>query len=926
MTHWGRSFWGRLFPLWFALSLFSLQNGYAEQTGRIIGKVVDEEAKVPLPGATIDVVGTLIGTATNLSGDFSLVLPSTFEGKQEIKISYLGFETQTVEVDVKSGETVTLNVIMKSKLLQTGEVVVTGQLEGQAKALNQQRASETIKNIVAADQISRFPDPNAAEALQRIPGVNIERDEGEGRYVFVRGLSPQYTNVSINGEQIPSPEGDVRYIALDAVPADQLASLEVTKALTPDMDGDAIGGNVNLITRTAQSDVLKVNASLAGEYNDLVSKFGYQSSVNLGQRLNDGKFGYMFNLSYHPSHRGSQKNEMDDWALDNDEGLPELQTFELRDYDIERNRVGLSSTFDYRFDDNNMIYLRALYSDLREHENRRRVEFSYDEDDDEWTINKNMKSRPENQGVYSFNLGGTHASNNFNLDYEASYAYARQETPHDRQLYFEVSGLDIDLDVDDALVPKITSVKDEDGNTFCYCSETDAFEFDKYEESETMATDQNITGKVNMAYPFQFGKTPGKLKFGGKVRFKDKDYEYKYYNEWKLKDGIDDLTLSQFLGEYESDDFANGDYKTGKFPDVASFRRYLLAHPDYFENDEEAALEEKTLSEYDASENVYAGYVMSEFQFNKLMLLAGVRYEYTDVEYDAGEWDAENDAAVKVSGTNNYGLVLPMVHLKYNLNDFSILRAAATYSYARPNFGDMVQGAEFDLDDKEAELGNLDLEPVKSFNLDLFGEHYIGSVGVISAGFFYKSLSDFIYKKTYDGTFRGVEDVEITQSVNGDDATLWGLEVAWQQNLTFLPGVLSGLGVYANYTYTNSSATVKNLAGTDEAETEIDLPGQSKHVGNLALYYTRGGFNARVSANFNGEFISEIDGDDLYKIDDRLQIDVSASQRLSDNVSVYGEVINLTNERRVDFYNTLDTPATREYYGFWARLGFKYSL
>lgn len=902
--------------------LFSPSLSFAQSKGIFHGTVIDEELKMPLPGATIKVDGQQLATATNLSGKFDMKLTP---GSHTLKITYIGYEPLSIDVEIKAGETISREFILKSRILKTGEIVVTGQLEGQAKALNQQKASETIKNIVAADQISRFPDPNVAEALQRVPGVNVERDEGEGRYVFVRGLSPQYTNISINGEQIPSPEGSVRYMALDAIPSDQLASMEVTKAITPDMDGDAIGGNVNLITRSAESKDLKVNAVIAGEYNQLISEFGYQTALDISQRTEDDKFGYMLNLSYHPSVRGSHKNEMDDWDIGNEDGLPELQTFELRDYHIERNRVGVSTTLDYRFDPNNTIYLRALYSDLREHEDRRRIEFEYDEDDDAWEINKNVKSRPENQGIYSVNLGGIHSMESFNLDYEASYAYARQETPHDRQAYFNIKDMQVDLDISDALVPKIISITDENGDPFCYCSDNDKFEFDKYEDSKTLATDQNFTTKFNLTYPVRFGQNPGKIKFGGKIRLKEKDYKMEAFDEWEYE-GDEDLTLDQFLGDYESDDFGDGDYKTGKPVSAKKVRDYFLTHRDDFENDPDATLEEITLANYDASEYVYAGYAMGEIQFNKLMVLAGFRYEFTDVDYTSAEWDSENDAAVKITGQNDYAFFLPMLHLKYSVDPLTSIRAAATYTYARPNFEEMVQGAEFNLDDKEAELGNLNLEPVKSFNLDLFGEHYFGTVGVLSAGVFYKNLSSFIYKKTYDGTFRGVEDVEITQSVNGDDASLFGFELAWQQNLTFLPGVLQGLGVYANYTYTNSKATVKQLAGTDAEETEIDLPGQAEHVGNFALYYTRGGFNARLSANFNGSFIEEIDGEDLYKIDDRLQIDFSASQQINDNFSIYTEFINLTNQRRVDFYNTLATPATREFYGFWTRFGLKYNL
>ena len=899
--------------------LMSLQTGFGQGKGIFHGAVIDKKLQLPLPGATIKVEGRQFATASDLSGKFDLKLNP---GSYTLQITYIGYEPQSVAVQIDAGQTISKDIILKSKVLKTGEIIVIGQLKGQAKALNQQRSSSTIKNIVAADQISRFPDPNVAEALQRVPGVNVERDEGEGRYVFVRGLSPQYTNISINGEQIPSPEGGVRYMALDAIPSDQLASMEVTKALTPDMDGDAIGGNVNLITRTAESQDLKVNALIAGEYTNLNADFGYQSALDVSQRIMDGKFGYMLNLSYHPSHRGSHKNEMDDWDIG---GSSQLQTFELRDYNIERNRVGVSTTLDYQFDPSNMVYLRGLYSDLREHENRRRLIFEYDEDDDEWKVGKNMKSRPENQGVYNVNFGGRHALETFNLDYEASYSYARQETPHDRRAKFETGAMDAgSIDISDPLAPKVFLTLD--GDDFCWCNQNSEFEFDEYEESETMATDQNITTKFNLTYPVQFGSTPGKIKFGAKLRFKNKDYDVSSYDEWGYE-GSEDLTLDKFLGDYESDDFGDGDYKTGKFPSVKKFRDFFLANTGDFENDPEKTLEEQTLENYDATENVYAGYLMGEFQLSKnLMILGGVRYEFTDVDYTGGQWDAENDAAVKVAGQNDYSFFLPMLHLKYSVDKYTSIRAAATLSYARPNFEEMVQGAEFDLDDKEADLGNLNLEPVKAFNLDLFGEHYFGNVGILSGGFFYKSLSDFIYKRTFNSTFRGVDDVEITQSINGDDASLWGIELAWQQNLTFLPGLLQGLGVYANYTYTNSSATVKELAGSDENESEIDLPGQAEHVGNFALYYTRGGFNARLSLNFNGEFIEEIDGDDLYKIDDRLQIDFSASQQINNNFSVYTEFINLTNQRRVDFYNTLDTPATREFYGFWTRFGFKYNL
>ena len=272
------------------LFLFLTCASYAwSQTGIVKGVVSDEQTGGGLPGATIKIQGTTIGTTSDLNGEFLLRAKA---GQAEIVVSYIGFKTITQIITVTEGQTTELEFKMASDAVELANVVITGVLQGQQKAINQQKAADNIKNVVSADQIGRFPDPNVAEALQRVPGVNIERDQGEGRYVLVRGLAPQFTNISINGEQIPSPEAGARFVALDAVPADQLASIEVTKAITPDMDGDAIGGNVNLITRTAQSESLSVSSSAVIGYNNIVKRTNLQGSLEVGQRFLNKKVGH----------------------------------------------------------------------------------------------------------------------------------------------------------------------------------------------------------------------------------------------------------------------------------------------------------------------------------------------------------------------------------------------------------------------------------------------------------------------------------------------------------------------------------------------------------------------------------------------------------------------------------------------------------
>ena len=387
--------------------------------GTLTGTVIDSLTNERLPGASVRVAGTNTGTATNLNGEFLLRLP---EGSAVIEISYIGFKTISRSVTITGNEITSLEIKLSSDSRRLENIIVTGVLQGQQRAINQQKSADNIKNIVSADQIGRFPDPNVAEALQRVPAVNIERDQGEGRYVLVRGLAPQFTNVSINGEQIPSPEAGVRYVALDAIPADQLASIEVSKAITPDMDGDAIGGSVNLITRTALSSTPTIRASALLGYNDITEKSNLQGSLEVGKRFFNEKLGIMLNSSYYETDRGSDNWERDDSEL------------ELRDYELTRTRMGLSSTIDYKLNSEHEFYFRTIYNRFTDREQRRTYLFVPNTSNSPFESNeieRAHKDRLEKQIVSSYNLGGKHNFAAFDLDYEVAYAKGIQDTPFD---------------------------------------------------------------------------------------------------------------------------------------------------------------------------------------------------------------------------------------------------------------------------------------------------------------------------------------------------------------------------------------------------------------------------------------------------------------------------------------------------------------
>jgi TonB-dependent receptor len=888
----------------------------AAANGVIRGRVVDEVLKSVLPGATIFQKGTNNGTTSDVNGEFFLRVPA---GDVEIEVSYIGFRKYSEVVTVPENGVAQVELKMISDATELQDIVITGVLQGQQKALNQQKTADNIKNIVSADQIGRFPDPNVAEALQRVPAVNIERDQGEGRYVLVRGLAPQFTNISINGEQIPSPEASVRYVALDAVPADQLASIEVSKAITPDMDGDAIGGSVNLITRTAQTENISVNASGLMGYNNISGKANLQGSLELSKRFLNNKLGIMLNSSYYETERGSDNWERDEHQL------------ELRDYELTRTRLGLSSTIDYKFNEKNEVYFRTLYNRFTDREQRRRYIFAPNVDDSPFEdneIERLTKDRLEKQIVTSFNLGAKHTLSKFSLDYEVSYSEAIQDTPYDIEIgsVGEVDQLSTDFTTN-AKFPTFTV--DDLPNTSAQNIYLDnsIYEFDEATMGNTYAKDVNKTAKFNIGIPYKAGTSDGLFKFGGKVRLKEKSYRITE-NVFSYT-GSDDLTLDQYAGGTVDDNFLDGRYKLSANADPEKFVKFFNANRNDFELSIEDKLATEAAESFTAKEDVYAGYIMSKLQLSKLMILGGLRYEHTSVDYTSYNVINESEIIPEEGGTD-YSFLLPQLHIRYNVTDNMNLRAAVTRSYARPNFSDIIPAQEININEGEGTIGNAKLKPVAATNVDILTEKYFGSVGILSGGIFYKRLTDFIFNRRFESDqYPGSEGqvIDITQARNGESASLFGFEVAYQQNLTFLPGALKGLSIYANYTLTTSNAKIQSRDDNTNEE-EIRLPGQSKHVGNISLGYDLGRFNFRVAANFNGEYISEIGGsadEDLY-VKDRVQLDATTTFTISPKLRFFAEFLNITNQPFQVYQGEENRYIQREFYSWWTRAGLKLDL
>lgn len=879
-----------------ALACLAASLPAAPADGVVSGLVADSRVGNGLPGAQVRLVGTSFEAVTDRRGFYRIAgVPA---GEYTAAATYLGFDDGSATVSLAAGSTATANI----RLRLTGfaeEVTVTAPLlQGQAKALSQQQNANNILNVVSADQIGAFPDSNAAEAVQRVPGVSIERDQGEGRYVLIRGTEARLNSMLINGERIPSPEGDIRSVALDVVPADLLQSIEVSKSLTPDMDADAIGGAVNLVTGQAPESPRAFLSAAAG-YNDVSDDTLGRLTGSFARRFSENKVGLVLAGSYFKTDRGSENFE-----AEYDDG--DLDTLEYRHYTVTRERLGLNGALDFRLGGGGLFYLRGIYNDYSDQEYRRAKTNAVGDGE----IDRELKDRLETQTIASFSAGGAQPLGGglWSLDYTASWSYASEDEPDAQYTLFRQE----DVLFDPNVAPGRIDPDDIQANAL---NEDFALSiFDEGVVEDNFTSDRDLVGGFNLKRVFASGSRNGILKFGGKYRDKRKERD----NGTTLFESDDDLFLPDFAdpGFAPSTSIIDGRYVMGPFVDPARARSGLPGLGSG-ERDPEA-----DLADFDAREKLAAGFVMAEVNLSpNLMILPGLRYEHTDIDYTGYEvlFDEDGDyrSTEPVTGAKSYGNWLPHLHLRYRTAEGrGNLRAAVTRTLARPNYFDLVPYQLILEEDGEIERGNPALESTRSWNFDLLYEHFLPSVGVVSAGVFHKRLDDYIYFFTFEED-RGGSDFDVIQPLNGEKATLTGVELALQTKIGM------GFGFLGNYTWTESEAEFPGREGSPAS-----LPGQSKHVGNAALTFETAGFSSRLAVNLHGKYISEVGGSEAEDVfyDDHVQLDVAASYRFSKGIRLFVEVNNLTNEPLRYYEGSSDRPIQEEYYKWWGTVGFKWDF
>lgn len=937
-----------LVTLFFAFGFAKIQ----AQTGNVQGTISDENG-IYVPGATVQITTLSKGAVTNFDGRFTLVgIP---EGNYTLQISYLGYADVEQEVSVTSGQTSSVNIVMSPTNFQLQEVQVTAYgLSGQAKALNTQKTNLNITNVVSTDQIGKFPDANIGDAVKRIPGITMQVDQGEARNIIVRGLSPQLNSVTLNGSRIPSAEGDNRNIQMDLIPSDMIQTIEVNKAVTPDMDGDALGGSVNLVTRTAPQG-FRLSATLGSGINFITDRRILNGSFLVGDRTNDGKFGWMLSASVNDNDFGSDNveaewtdefeffNGAEEEEVDVD---PYTNVFEQRTYLVQRIRRSFAANFDYQIDANNTIYLKTMYNWRDDRENRYRLEHEIlDAEDievDDFVItngvptqfpvevkrqtkggigsDRNENRRLEDQRMQNYTLGGNHLFGSLKVDWMASFAKASEERLDERYAEFE-SEYAVNNDNSDPEFPLFTAVNAGDAN------DLGSFEFGEITNETQYTDEEDFNAFINFELPADlFGNGDGFVKFGARGRFKNKVRDNDFF-EFDLEDTFPTLADVPTRDYSDPDYLAGSQYRAGIYAD-----EIWLGGLDLNPANGESVPDEFLRDNFDVEENVWAGFIMTNQKLsNKLSMLVGLRVENTSITAAGNQIEDEENVVGEITEESSYTNVLPGVHFKYDLSNNTVLRFAWTNTLARPNYVDLTPSLDVVNGDEEIFQGNPELDPTTSMNFDLMAEHYFESVGILSGGVFYKRINDFIYtfqSETTDDTFgAGTEGFDLFQPLNGDDATIFGAEVAFQRQLDFLPGFAQNFSIYLNYTYLTSSADgIRNEDGDER--TDLDLPNTAPNMFNGSLGYADKKFSARLSANFSDSYIDEIGGnsfEDRY-YDTQFFLDFNASYAINNNLRLYADVNNITNQPLRYFQSISERTQQVEFYDIRFTFGLKYDL
>jgi TonB-dependent receptor len=946
----------------FIISLLGLASALA-QVGGIAGTVKDSSGAV-LPGARVQVEQGPSGVS-DAQGQF--LTGNVSPGTHKITVSYVGFSPFDSSVTVTAGQIAHLDAVLTVSS-QTSSVTVTGDRElGEVEAINIERTADNIVQVLPSQVITSLPNTNIADAVGRLPSVSLERDEGEGKYVQIRGTEPRLSNVTVDGVNLPSPEGNVRNIKLDIIPSSLVDRIEVNKTLSANQDGDAIGGSVNLVTKTP-GELPTLDIEGQGGYTNIVGGRWLDAfNATLGQRFGNRKqWGFLLGGTYDWNGRGINDLEPGPGTITSLSGTtyPYFAAADLRTYKYHRTRYGFAPELDYVIKPGSSMYFKGLYSDF--HDYGETYVYSPNVGDTLQSVNgpqytfytaancpsgltcnsgymnyREYIRRPDQQ-IFSGLTGGRNDLTSTLITYEFAVSRAHNiggqdfSTAKFNRGPISQPSINFGLNTSNPYEPKFPVL---DGTSIY---DPTQYLLSSYTVPNYSSTQLNYQGAASLGRRYSVHEHYGTLEFGIKVRNANKT---QFENDYIYDSPSVNIALSQVLGTFTNPTYYDKAYQYGPMSDYNKIIQQANANLSNLGYDLSASRVQSDPANFNANERVYAGYVMNTIGFDRLTVQAGLRFEATDDTYRANQVNLSNGSwvsTVPITGSGGYVNAMPSIQLQYRLQQNTNLRGTFGMGISRPNFSDIVPSQQVDpnFTPPTVVVGNPALKPTRANNYDILVEHYFRPYGILQAGFFYKTLSDPIYPTTTaitTGQFVGFHQQE---SINGPSGHIAGIEAAWEQRLSFLPGLLSGFGVSANYSYSTSQVSFPvtfNGGRTDHPA----LPRQAPNNWNLGFTYDRSRFAMRFAVSHNDASIYSYfwmnngtpndpvtglkgpNGDQyLYA---HTQYDIQGSYRLYRGLSVVAYGLNLSNEVFGFYQGSTHYPIQREFYHPTYSLGIKWT-
>ena len=917
------------------------QNG----TGTVTGTITDTQGAA-LDGVKVTLEPGDYTILTNQGGRF--LIPGVTAGQHTLTATYAGFTDGSQPVAVASGQPVDVKVSLGIASNSENITVYAPRVGGELEAISRTFNADNIINVLPADVITSLPNANVADAIGRLPDVTLERDEGEGKYVKVRGTEPRLNHTTLDGVTLASPETG-RQIKLDLIPADLVSSVQINKTLQANMEADGIGGSIDLRTKQAE-DRPTVYLDSEGGYNPIIGgRSNYMFDGTLGQRFGSGKkFGALVSASYDWNGRGIN---------DVEPGPALTGTYDQRDYQYFRSRYGFGGTLDYRINQTSSLYLKYLYSRFNDYGDdwiytpKIQTFLTATQGGDDGSMHFQGLSRRPVQDIGGLQLGGRHVLGRtlFNWNVNSSLGRTRDEG-YTFENFAPIGALNplnnipFALDVSNPYEPHLTPV-----NGVNIYDPTKYSYVDK-EVENTYLPEVDLGFGASLSIPYTVKGHVSTFEFGGLFR-----NEHKFENQDTLwyaplaPQGDPSLAMSNFIGPFTDPGYYGGAYHEGPVVNTDQVQAFGPLGPDPNNSNVIG-------NSFDQREKVSAGYVMNTTNFGEFRFNVGFRLENTS-ENNLGYFGQTSDTNQAVTGAPilaqySYLSFLPSASVRYALTPMQGVRIVYSRGLARPNFSDLVpfQSAPSGGTARDTVTqGNPYLQAEFADDIDLLYENNLSHSGLLTAGFYYKHISSPIVpvQSVQPQSNQTTGPYILDQSVNAGNAHVYGFEIAFIQHFTQLPGLFSGLGVSANYGYTSSqivfppyvdptTAPVGTIIGPDRGPEGANpaLIGQAPNSYNFSPTYDKRNLSVRFGMTYNGPNIYAYNysttnngpitiggngggpqgpnGDQYFY--SHLQLDIQGSYRLPKGFTAVAYGLNLNNEVFGFYQGSGLYPVQREFY------------